>query len=486
MGFVVIGKEFFPKAEREMFIIDVWLPEGYTLSSTQKIVKKIEGQLKKEKNIKYYASFIGEGSPRFDSGVVPEARSSNYSQIIIRTSSIEATPKLAAKLQKQFDRTITGARVTVKEFQRGPSTGTPVQLRIYGENLLVLRNLASKVKKRLRRIHGTYDITDTAGYKVLNMNVQVSDYRASLVGLDNLAVAKMLRIWLEGYDAGSIIDGDYNVPIVLRGATILQTRLGIFQNAAIPISAEKSSANASLLAIAAMHPRWDDARIDRRNNQRYVVVSSQVDGVLASEVLNRIRPQLTKIDIPVGYRMEIAGSEEKRAEGFADLADAMSLGLLLLLLLLVIQFNSFRLTTIILATFPLSLIGAILGLFFTGNAFGFMAFLGVVSLCGVVVNNALILLDFVQVRLREGSHYIEALQDAGLRRMRPILLTTLTTVGGLIPLFLTGGAMWNPMASVLIFGLLSSTILTLVVVPCLYVVLVGDREQRRIHEALDM
>ncbi|TNE45106.1 MAG: efflux RND transporter permease subunit [Deltaproteobacteria bacterium] len=482
VGFVVIGKEFFPKAERDMFVVDVWLPEGYAFQSTNKVIRRIEAQLKKEKDIRYYASFVGQGSPRFDGGISPEARSSNYAQLVIRTSSAKATPRLAAKLQKQFDKTIAVARVTVKEFQRGPSTGTPVQLRVYGEDLQVLRALAGKLKAKLRDIRGTYDITDTAGYKVLNMDIDVSDYRASLVGLDNLTVAKMLRTWLEGYNAGSLIDGDYDIPIVLRGIRLMQSHLGVIQNAAIPISAERTTANATLLAIAEINPRWDEARIDRRNNQRYVVVSSQIDGVLASSVLNQMRPFLKTMDIPVGYRVEAGGSEEKRSEGFKDLGNAMILGILLLLMLLVIQFNSFRHTAVILTTFPLSLIGAILGLFLTGNAFGFMAFLGIVSLCGVVVNNALILLDYVQVRLREGSDYVTALQEAGLRRMRPILLTTTTTIGGLVPLFLTGGAMWTPMAAVLIFGLLSSTLLTLVVVPCLYVVLVGDREQRQLQQ----
>lgn len=253
------------------------------------------------------------------------------------------------------------------------------------------------------------------------------------------------------------------------------------QNAAIPINAEQGKGSASLLALARLVPRWDDARIDRRNNQRYVVVSCQVDGVLASTVLQKLRPGLKQLDVPAGYRIETAGSEEKRAEGFKDLTNAMILGILLVIALLVLQFNSFRHAGVILATLPLSLIGAILGLFATGNAFGFMAFLGVVSLCGVVVNNALVLLDYVQVRLTEGSDYMTALREAGLRRMRPILLTTLTTVGGLLPLLFSGGAMWTAMAAVLIFGLLVSTILTLVVVPCMYVVIVGAREQEQIQ-----
>lgn len=481
LGFGLIGKEFFPKAERDMFVIDVWLPEGFSLKATNRITRRIEQQLKKDKDIHYTASFIGQGAPRFDSGIQPEARSSNYAQVVIRTRSAEVTPTLANKYQKLFAKTVTQARVTVKEFQRGPSAAAPVQLRIYGDDLLVLRSLANQIKKRLLDIKGTYDVKDTAGYQVLNMNINVLSYRASLVGLDNLTIAKVLKTWLEGYDAGSIIDGDYTIPITLRGKTFLQKQLGLFQNAAIPIAAEKTNANASLLAISSMKPHWDDARIDRRNNQRYVVVSSQVDGVLASSVLSQMRPFLSKMNRPVGYRIELAGEEEKRSEGFADLGNAMVLGIFLLIFLLVLQFNSYRHMMIILGTLPLSMIGAILGLLVTGNAFGFMAFLGVISLCGVVVNNALILLDFIQVRIREGSDYRTALQEAGVRRMRPIVLTTLTTVGGLIPLLLTGGAMWTPMAAVLIFGLLTSTLLTLLVVPCMYILLIGDREQKALQ-----
>jgi multidrug efflux pump subunit AcrB len=157
----------------------------------------------------------------------------------------------------------------------------------------------------------------------------------------------------------------------------------------------------------------------------------------------------------------------------------------LIILLLIIQFNSFRYALLILATLPLSMIGAILGLLVTFNSFGFMAFLGVVSLCGVVVNNAIVLLDFVREQINAGHSARVALQEAGVRRMRPILLTTMTTVGGLIPLLITGGAMWNGMAAVLIFGLLVSTLLTLLVIPCFYLVLVGDREERERTASMD-
>ncbi|MBK05892.1 MAG: hypothetical protein CL920_05050 [Deltaproteobacteria bacterium] len=480
VGFVLIGKSFFPAAERDMFTIEVSLPDGRSIEATTQVVKDVEALLNKYRpRIKTITSFIGKGAPRFTGGLKQEPQNASYAQLVIRTSSPSVTPGLVAKLNKVFANKIAEASITAEQFKRGPSANNPVELRVYGDDLVVLRQLSTQVKKLLLRIPGTVDVKISSGTKIFNVDVKVDDYRASLVGLDNLTVAKVTQTLLEGYNAGTLLDGDDEIPIVIRANTVFQKRLTILQNAAIPIRAEKTSASAPLLEIATFVPRWDDAIIQRRNNQRYVTISCGVNGVLASTVLSTLRKQLKRLPQVAGYRYEAAGEEEKRSEGFKDLADAMVLGIMLIILLLIIQFNSFRHASIIMMTLPLSMIGAIIGLYVTFNSFGFMSFLGVVSLCGVVVNNAIILLDYVQTRIREGAAYLDALKEAGLRRMRPILLTTLTTVGGLLPLLLTGGAMWNGMAAVLIFGLLVSTLLTLVIVPCFYVILVGDREQKQ-------
>jgi len=481
LGFGVIGKEFFPKAERDLFIVDVRLPQGSSIFATETIVKQVEQSLQKEKGIKSFTSFVGKGAPRFDLGVRSEPQNASYGQIVVRTKEISLTPGIVKKLRDIFRKTIAGARISVKEFQRGPSVAAPVEVRIFGDDLPVLRKLSSQLKDKLNQIPGTYDVRDTLGYRVLNVDVKVDDYRASLAGLDHFTVAKVLRTLLDGYDAGSLLDEEDLIPLVIRAGPNFRRNLRLLTNLSIPVRAERTPARSSLLELATFHTRWDIARINRRNNQRYVTISSQVQGVLASRVIEQLRPQLKALDFPSGFRYELGGESEKRSEGFKDLFNAMFLGLLFILILLVVQFNSFRHTIVILATLPLSMIGAILGLFLTGNAFGFMAFLGVVSLCGVVVNNALVLLDYVQQRLREGSSYTLALQEAGLRRMRPILLTTMTTIGGLLPLMLFGGAMWTGMAAVLIFGLAVATILTLVVIPCLYAVLVKDSEQKRLQ-----
>jgi multidrug efflux pump len=476
-GMYVVPKEFFPNAERDTFVIDVWLPEGSDIEATDRVVKRVERRLAREQKVARYSAFVGKGAPRFELGLNPEAQAPNYGLLVVTTTDEKHTPGLVSRLQKEFDKTIADGRVTAKRFQAGPAVANPVEVRIFGEDLVVLRRLAERTKGLLRAVSGTYDIKDSLGYNLPNLDVRVDDYRASLAGLDNQAVAQGLRNQVSGIDAGSFLEGDEMIPIRMRIPTFLRRNAQVFASANLPLYASQGKARSTLLQLASIHPRWDVARIDRRNNERYVTVSCKVRNVLASQVITKVAPKLKKLGLPAGYRYEIAGEAESRNEGFADLGNAMFMGVILIIILLVLQFNSLRHTLVILGTLPLALVGALLGLLITGNAFGFMAFLGIISLMGVVVNNALVLLDFVQVKIAEGLDYREALRVAGLRRMRPILLTMLTTVGGLIPLMLTGGALWEAMSAVLIFGLMVATLLTLVVIPCVYAVVVKDRDQ---------
>ncbi len=477
-GMYVVPKEFFPNAERDTFVIDVWLPEGSDIEATDRVVKRLEKRLNREKKVARFSAYVGKGAPRFELGLNPEAQAPNYGLLVVTTKDEKYTPGLVTQLQKEFDKTIADGRVTAKQFQAGPAVANPVAVRIFGEDLVVLRQLAERTKSMLREVSGTYDIKDSLGYNLPNLDVRVDDYRASLAGLDNQAVAQGLHNQVSGIDAGSFLEGDLMIPIRMRIPTFLRKNAQVFASANLPLYAAQGNARSTLLQLASIHPRWDVSRIDRRNNERYVTVSCKVRNVLASQVIAKVEPKLKKMALPSGYRYEVAGEAESRNEGFADLGNAMVIGIILIIILLVLQFNSLRHTLVILGTLPLALVGALGGLLITGNAFGFMAFLGIISLMGVVVNNALVLLDYVQTKIAKGLDYIEALRVAGLRRMRPILLTMLTTVGGLVPLYLTGGALWEAMAAVLIFGLMVATVLTLVVIPCVYAVVVKDRDQK--------
>jgi multidrug efflux pump len=473
-----VPMSYFPNAESDAFVVEVWLPEGSSFTKTEKMVKRVEKliQTKKDK-VLYITSFIGQGPPRFKLGIKIEPRSSNYAFIYVKTKNKKITGSLVTTLQQTFDRTLAGATITTKEFGTGPQVDNPVEVRIYGENLQVLRTLADKVKNHLYSINGAYDIKDNLGYKLVNVDVVVDDYRASMVNLDNITIAQSLAMLVDGTTAGSFFEGDKEIPIVIRGQARIRSELGAFDIVAFPITSSKTGARSVLTALSTLKPRWDTAKITRRNNSRYVSVTAKVRNILPSEVVKKLKPKLNNMKVPEGYRFEQGGEDESRSEGFSNLGSAMIIGILLIIMLLVIQFNSFRHAAVILGTLPLALIGAILGLYATNSSMGFMAFLGIISLLGVVVNNALVLLDYVQVKIKEGMNYLEALQVAGLRRMRPILLTTLTTVGGLLPLYFTGGAMWESMSAVLIFGLLVSTMLTLIVIPCMYATIVKDRDQ---------
>jgi multidrug efflux pump subunit AcrB len=483
-GVVKVGKQYFPKAERETFVIDVWLPDAASLEMTRTVVEQIETMLDNDPRVNEHTAFLGQGAPKYDLGINPEPRNSNYAHFVVTVKDPRNTSAVVKQLNRRFRRRIAGARATAKEFRNGPPVGDDIQIRLYGEKLTVLSDLATRVKTDLKAIRGTFDVSDNLGYRVPAVDVVVDDYRASLLGLNNIAVAAALRSYVDGYRAGTLWDADHEIPILLRAQRSFQESLFVYTNTSFPVKGRSGRNQGSLLELGRFRPVWKIAQIHRRNNERSVTVAAQVAGRLPAAVMAELEPKLAKLTLPAGYRMEIGGESEKRAEGFADLGNAMIVGIVAIIVLLVILFNSFRHTIVVLATLPLSLMGAVLGLFVTQSNFGFMAYLGLISLFGVVVNNALVLLDYVPAQLRRSLSYKKALQNAGLRRLRPILLTTLTTVGGLLPLYFFGGSLWKAMSAVLMFGLLVSTFLTLLVIPCMYALIVGDREQKKIEKAL--
>jgi multidrug efflux pump subunit AcrB len=483
-GLIRVGKQYFPKAEREMFVIDVWLPDAAALEATREVVQKVEATLEGIPEVSSYTAFLGKGPPKYDLGNNPEPRNPNYAHLTVTVRDDKQTGPLVDRLNEVFRKSISMARVTAKEFRNGPPVADDIEIRFYGDNLGVLSDLAFEVEKILRNTSGVFDIRDNLGYKVPSVDVAVDDYRASLLGLTNIAVAGALRSYVEGYPAGTFWDGDHELPVLLRAQKSFQDHLFVYTNTSFPIKSAvgpDTRRQGSLLEISRFRPRWKVSQIHRRNNQRSVTIAGQVAGRLPSAVMEEVRPRLAEMSLPAGYRYDIGGESEKRAEGFADLGNAMIVGVVAIVILLVILFNSFRHTFIVLATLPLSLMGAVLGLYVTGTNFGFMAYLGLISLFGVVVNNALVLLDFIPTRLKEGMGYREALVSAGQRRMRPILLTTFTTVGGLLPLYFFGGSLWKAMSAVLMFGLLVATFLTLIVIPSMYALIVKDREEKRIR-----
>ena len=308
------------------------------------------------------------------------------------------------------------------------------------------------------------------GYQV---RVKIDPYAANLAGVSNADVALTIKTLLSGAHLTNYREGDHLVPVMLRTLREMRENLndlsGIFVNGA--------NGKVPLDSVAEVIPTLEPAVIARRNMLPTITVGSRIDeNVLANNVAGQIKPQLEQMleTLPTGYFLENGGEQEETDKALVQVVRAVGIAMLLITLVLIIQYNSFLKPQIILLAVPLGLIGVAIGLLVTGWAMGFMAMLGALALAGIVINNAVILIDFIEKNVADGQSLRNAVTTAGQVRMRPIILTTLTTIGGLLPLSLFGGALWAPMTNGMIFGLIFSTGLTLIVVPTIYVLFVEN------------
>lgn len=464
----LVPEQFFPLAERDQFVLDVWMPEGTKIEATDAAVTRIESVLHKQPLIASYTSFLGFSAPRFYYNVNPQAPAANYAQVLVNTKKVEGTPQLVESLRDQLSDAAPGAQVYVKELQQGQVMEAPVEVRIVGEGAAELRTLGTEVENVLRHTPGaTYIHTDWRE-DAWQLRVNVREEVANRIGITNAAVAQQLAGGLEGAPVTTYWEGDRDVDVVLR---LDAMRRQSVQNVADTyIMSPVTGAKVPLGAIASLTPDWQPGRIVRRNGVRTLTVRAFPDGHrLPSEILADIRRQVDAMPLPPGYRVEYGGEFENQNETFQEMQHALVFSLVLIFLILLFQFRSFIDPLIIMTAFPLALPGAALGLLLTHNHYGFTAFMGIVSLGGLVVRNSIILIDYIHVRMKDGVELEQAALEAGERRLRPIFLTSMAAAVGVTPMILSGSTMWSPLASVIAFGLLGSMFFTLVVIPVLFV-----------------
>jgi len=305
----------------------------------------------------------------------------------------------------------------------------------------------------------------TTGYQV---DVEIDADAANLAGVTNADIALTLRALISGAYLTSFREGDHLVPVMLR--TFREKREDLSDLLGIYVTG--SSGSVPLDSVATLVPSWQPAIIAKRDRIPTVTIGARAqEGVLANEVAARVKPEFEAMvaKLPPGYRLEQGGEQEETVKALTQVVRAVFIAIVLILLVLIVQYNQFMKPLIILLSIPLAMIGVLVGLLVTGWAMGFMANLGILALAGIVINNAIVLIDFIETRVAGGIELRKAVAQAGRIRMRPILLTSVTTIGGLLPLSLFGGPLWAPMTNGMIFGLLFSTLLTLIVVPVLYV-----------------
>lgn len=476
-GFGMVPFIFFPDSDRNMLTIDINLPQGTKIEKTIGVVEKIEEHilenLKVTKNrpqgIVDWSSYIGEGPESYDLGYSADEANSSYAHILVNTSSGDDNPAIIQDLDSYCFNSFPNADIRVALLSQGGG-GTPVEIRIFGEEQEVLYDLATKTKTVLSQIPGTKNIMDDWGPKLLKFIIDIDSVKAQKAGVTNEDIAISLQTVLSGFKAGTFREGQDSLSILMRSDQFEEQTLQGIENTNIFIQATGEAI--PLSQVATIIPRYGYAKIMHYDLARSITITSYLqEGYTARGVTNQIKKWLDEESAawPPGFKYELGGDEENTQENMGAVMKYLPLSGCIILLLLIIQFNSIRKTTMVLTTIPLGIIGVVIGLICFRSYFGFMAFLGVISLAGIVINNAIVLIDRIEIEKTQfNKPDALAVSDACKQRFRPILLTTFTTTLGLIPLYLGGGVMWEPMAISIMIGLLFGTTITLLFIPAMY------------------
>ena len=498
LGFRFLPSTFFPPSDEALFTAAYDLPAGTSVERTAEVVEAIDRFVARElradavrppagageprpEGVTNWITFVGNGGPRFYTAHVPESSSAEHAFTILNaTSRAVITDTLIPRIQAFCRKRFPDLRVTLRTLQIGTPFTAPVEVRLSGRDQEALFDVVAGVKARLRATRGARDVVDDWGPRSKKFVIDVDQARARRAGVTNHDVAISLRAALSGFETTQYQEAGTHIPVLLRSTVAGVADPSMLDS--LTVHAQVTGRAVPLLQVATPELMWEPSTVRRRNRVRTVTVASDVaPGVTPSEVVAQLRPWLDAEQArwPLGFHYEFGGEEERSVEANRSIIVNLPVAALVIALLLVGQFNSIRRAVIILLTIPLGLIGVVAGLFIAQSYFGFMTLLGVVGLAGIVINNAIVIIDRIGTEIDQyGLDPRRAIVGAAQRRCRPIVLTTVTTVAGLIPLWVGGGPLWEPMAVSIIFGLLFATVLTLGVVPILYSVFFGVRFNR--------
>jgi multidrug efflux pump subunit AcrB len=470
-----IRQKFFPEAERDQFTVELWMPTGTKLEKTGQAISRIENVIKNDKRVKSYTTFIGQSAPRFYYNYSPELPVSNYAQILINTAGKKASGELYRDLAMSIDSLVPGGFPHARLMQQGQPLSAPVEIRISGEDLSILKKTGEEIQDILRKAKGSTLVRSDFREDYFGINIDLKE-EAKRLGFTTASVASMIYTGFSGYRVSTFFEGDNQVDIVLRLDE--QERRGTNDLENIYMWSPVTGAKVPLRQIADLKPHLQTGRIIRRNGIRTLTIQSETkDGILPSELLKTIRPSLNKIDLPPGYEIDFGGEHANKKETYSYMTIALIISLIAIFLVLLFQFRNLKETGLVMLTIPLSLFGAISGLFITGNDFGFTAFVGLISLSGIVVRNAIILIDHTNELLRRGLTIPEAAYEAGKRRLRPIFLTAMAAAIGVMPMIMSGSPLWSPLASVIAFGVIWSMIISTLAIPVLYIAVIKPQDK---------
>lgn len=477
-AFQFVPTMFFPKDDNTIFQAQIRLPMGTSIETTEKAITDLDSYLRtkwlindeKPEGLKSWASFIGEGAPRFLLTYSPEPPSPEYSYVILNATSYQIMQEMIEDIDRWSSLNIPDAITAVEMMPMGPPSDNPVEIRVLGRDSDTLFGLVEKIQDKLATIEGTKNITNNWGLKTKKVIVDVDEERALRSGLTSMDIAVSLQAGLSGIPLTDYREGDQLIPVILRAESNVQNEIDKMFN--MNVYSLQTGRSVPLSQVADISLAWQPSKIRRQDRLRVVKVSSALahggDAFIISEEIDAWLKEEAR-NWPTGYRYEIGGEPENSGEANASIVAKLPYAGIIILLLLILQFDSFRKPAIILLTIPLALIGVVAGLLATGAYMGFMSFLGIISLAGIVVYNAVVLLERIKIENEiTGLSLQNAIISAAQQRLRPILLTAVTTIAGLAILWISGGPLWRTMAITVVFGLMFAAVLTLGVVPVLY------------------
>jgi multidrug efflux pump subunit AcrB len=463
-----IGFSLFPKADTPHFRITVQTPDGSSLAETDRALRFVEDKVRAMPEVRSYFTNLGHGNPKVYYNEFPPEYEANYGELFVRLKSYHTTetPRALDRLRNELQQ-YPNARIYVKEFQNGPPITAPIAIRIVGSDLERLQALAAEVEKIVKETPGTRDVVNPVRISRTNLKLDVDSQKAALLGVPTIEFDRAVRLSVSGLPAGRFKDKsgeqyDIVVRTPMTGRPDLQTlehvRVASLTGESLPIS-----------QLATVEFASAPTEIHRYDRERAVIINADVvSGFNTDRVTQAVLARLDQMEWPRGYSYVPGGELESRAESFGGLGVASVVALLGVIAILVLEFGSFKSTLIVLTVVPFGIAGGIIMLALTGNSISFTATVGFIALIGIETKNSILLVDFTNRLRAEGLPLDEAIERAGEIRFLPILLTSATAIGGMLPLALQNAGLYSPLAWVIIGGLISSTLVARVVTPVMY------------------